>query len=104
MSDFEIDFSCIDKLQKKVSEMGKKSNKLTNKALNAGADVILDEMVKRCPVRTGKAKKNLKNLILISLIIFILLLNLKKKNLMKKNYLKLKKMLIFSLMLSIIVY
>ena len=60
MSDFEIDFSCIDKLQKKVSEMGKKSNKLTNKALNAGADVILDEMVKRCPVRTGKAKKNLK--------------------------------------------
>ena len=60
MSDFEIEVSCIDKLQKKVSEMGKKSNKLTNKALNAGADIILDEIVKRCPERTGKAKKHLK--------------------------------------------
>ena len=39
MSDFEIDFSCIDKLQKKVSEMGKKSkvkSKKGEKYINIG--------------------------------------------------------------------
>ena len=60
MSGFEVDFSCLDKLQKKAEEMGKKSNRVINKALNAGADIILDEMVNRCPVRTGKAKEHLK--------------------------------------------
>lgn len=60
MSNFEVDFSCIDSLEKKATEMGKKGNKIINKALDVGADIILDEMVKRCPERTGKAKKYLK--------------------------------------------
>ena len=60
MSDFEIDFSCIDKLQEKAKNMGRKGNKVVDKALNAGADIILDEMVARCPERTGKAKAHLK--------------------------------------------
>lgn len=56
MSDFEIDFSCIEKLEKRAKEMGTKGSKVVNKALDAGADIILNEMVRRCPERTGKAK------------------------------------------------
>lgn len=60
MSKFEVDFSCIDKLKERADVMGRKGKKIIDKALDVGADVILDEMVKRCPVKTGKAKKHLK--------------------------------------------
>ena len=53
----EIDFSCLNNLQEKLNEMGKKGAKLENKALEASADIILKEMVNKCPVRTGQARR-----------------------------------------------
>lgn len=60
MSRTGVDFSCIEELQEKLNRMGKKVNTLENKALNEAADIILDEMVNKCPIRTGEAKKHLK--------------------------------------------
>lgn len=56
----DLDFSDIDKLQKKLDEMGRKGSILENKALLAGAEVINKEVVKNAPERTGHAKKYLK--------------------------------------------
>lgn len=56
----DLDFSDIDKLQKRLDEMGRKGSILENKALLAGAEVINKEVVKNAPERTGHAKKYLK--------------------------------------------
>ena len=55
----ELDFSCIDDYRKKLEALGRKGTRIENKALEEGAEPILQEMVKNCPVRTGKAKKHL---------------------------------------------
>ena len=55
-----LDFSCIEDLQKKLEEMGRKGSKLENEALLAGAEIINKEIIKNAPVRTGQAKKHLK--------------------------------------------
>ena len=54
MSNAGIDFSCIDKLQDKLKEMGRKGSQIENKALLAGAEIINNEIIKNAPVR----KKN----------------------------------------------
>lgn len=56
----DLDFSDLDKLQKRIDEMGRKGSILENKALLAGAEVINKEIVKNAPERTGHAKKFLK--------------------------------------------
>ncbi len=56
----DLDFSDLDKLQKRLDEMGRKGSILENKALLAGAEVINKEVVKNAPERTGHAKKYLK--------------------------------------------
>ena len=60
MSKFEIDFSCLEKYQKKLEELGRKGTRIETKALEESADIILDEMVKRCPERSHEAIKHLK--------------------------------------------
>ena len=50
MSKFEIDFSCLEKYQKKLEELGRKGTRIETKALEESADIILDEMVKRLPL------------------------------------------------------
>ena len=60
MSNFDLDFSCIEEFQKKVEKLGKKVSKIEDKALEAGAEPILKEMIEKCPVRTGKARSHLK--------------------------------------------
>lgn len=55
-----LEFSDLDKLQKRLDEMGRKGSTLENKALLAGAEVINKEVVKNAPERTGHAKKYLK--------------------------------------------
>ena len=57
----EIDFSCIERLQSRIEEMGRNGTKIENKALSAGAEIILKEMQDNCPEKTGKAKSYLKN-------------------------------------------
>lgn len=56
----DLDFSDIEKFQKRLDEMGRKGAILENKALLAGAEVINKEIVKNAPKRTGHAKKFLK--------------------------------------------
>ena len=56
----DLDFSDIEKLQKRLDEIGRKGSILENKALLAGAEVINKEMVRNAPERTGHAKKYLK--------------------------------------------
>lgn len=56
----DLDFSSIDKLQKRLDDMGRKGSKLENEALIAGAEVINKEIVDNAPERTGHAKKFLK--------------------------------------------
>lgn len=56
----DLDFSDIDKLQKRLDEMGRKGATLENKALIAGAEVINKEIIRNAPERTGHAKKFLK--------------------------------------------
>lgn len=56
----ELDFSDMEKLQKRLDEMQRKGSILENKALLAGAEVINKEIVKNAPERTGNAKKYLK--------------------------------------------
>lgn len=56
----DLDFSDIDKLQKRLDEMGRKGSILENKALIAGAEIINNEIVNNAPERTGKAKSLLK--------------------------------------------
>lgn len=56
----DLDFSDIEKFQKRLDEMGRKGAILENKALLAGAEVINKEIVKNAPERTGHAKKFLK--------------------------------------------
>ena len=56
----DLDFSDLDKLQKRLDEMGRKGSTLENKALLAGAEVINKEVVNNAPERTGHAKKYLK--------------------------------------------
>ena len=60
MGNFDLDFSCIEEFQKKVEKLGKKVSKIEDKALEAGAEPILKEMIEKCPVRTGKARSHLK--------------------------------------------
>lgn len=55
----ELDFSCIDKFQEKLKEMGRKGSTLENKALLEGAEIINKEIVSNAPVKTGKAKSKL---------------------------------------------
>lgn len=56
----DFDFSDINKLQKRLDEMGRKGSILENKALLAGAEVINKEIIRNAPERTGHAKKYLK--------------------------------------------
>ena len=56
----ELDFSDIEKFQKRLEEIGKKGSKLENEALLAGAEVLNKEVIKNTPEKTGKAKKYLK--------------------------------------------
>lgn len=56
----DLDFSDIEKLQKRLDEMGRKGSILENKALLAGAEVINKEIIRNAPERTGHAKKYLK--------------------------------------------
>lgn len=55
--DFEFDISelnsALEKLEKKVSD------KIKEKALNKGADIILKEQQNNVPVKTGKLKRSL---------------------------------------------
>lgn len=60
MSDFNIDFSCIDEYQKRLEELGKKASRVENKALTEGAKIIHEEILRNAPVKTGHSKKNLK--------------------------------------------
>lgn len=60
MSNFDLDFSCIEEFQGKIEKLGKKVSKIEDKALEAGAEPILQEMISKCPVRTGKARSHLK--------------------------------------------
>ena len=60
MSNAGIDFSCIDKLQDKLKEMGRKGSQIENKALLAGAEIINNEIKKNAPTKTGHAKSFLK--------------------------------------------
>ena len=55
-----LDFSCIDDYRRKLEELGRKGTNIEKKALEEGAEPILNEIIKNCPVRTGKAKKHLK--------------------------------------------
>ena len=55
-----LDFSCIDDYRRKLEELGRKGTSIEKKALEEGAEPILQEMINNCPVRTGKAKKHLK--------------------------------------------
>lgn len=56
----EINFSALEDCRKRIEEMGRKGAKLENKALEAGADIILKEIIKNSPYRTGKSRKFLK--------------------------------------------
>lgn len=56
----DLDFSDLDKLQKRLDEMGRKGSTLENKALIAGAEIINREIIRNAPERTGHAKKFLK--------------------------------------------
>ncbi len=56
----EIALEGIDELIAKLNAMGANLSTLSNKALKAGADPIFAEMVANVPVRTGKAKAELK--------------------------------------------
>lgn len=56
----ELDFSDMEKLQKRLDDMGRKGSMLENEALLAGAEVINKEIVSNAPERTGHAKKFLK--------------------------------------------
>lgn len=60
MGNFDLDFSCIEEFQNKIEKLGKKVSKIEDKALEAGAEPILQEMISKCPVRTGKARSHLK--------------------------------------------
>lgn len=60
MSKFEIDFSSLEAYQKKLEELGRKGTRIETKALEESADIILDEMVDRCPERSHEAIKHLK--------------------------------------------
>ena len=60
MSSTGLDFSCIDKLQDELKKMGKKADKIERKAIEKGAEPILNEMINNCPYRSGKAQKYLK--------------------------------------------
>lgn len=55
-----IDFSCIDDYRRELEALGRKGTSIEKKALEEGAEPILQEMINNCPVRTGKAKKHLK--------------------------------------------
>ena len=61
----ELDFSCIEKLQDKLKDMGKKGTTLENKALLAGAEIINKEIVKNAPVRR-KGSRNSKEKLKLS--------------------------------------
>lgn len=52
----ELDFSCIDDYTRKLEQLGKKGQKIEKEALWAGGEIIMDEMWKRAPVRTGKSR------------------------------------------------
>lgn len=54
----DLDFSDLDKLQKRLDEMGRKGSILENKALLAGAEVINKEVVKNAPVRKKKSRNS----------------------------------------------
>lgn len=56
----ELDFSDMEKLQKRLDDLGRKGAILENKALLAGAEIINNEIVSNAPERTGKAKSFLK--------------------------------------------
>lgn len=47
----EIDFSCIEKFQDRLKDIGRKGSILENKALLEGAEIINKEIVKNAPVR-----------------------------------------------------
>lgn len=57
----EIDFTCVEDYKKKLEEMGKKSIKLEDKAITAGAEIILKEMKTTSSFsdRTGKLREGL---------------------------------------------
>lgn len=61
MADNEIDYSCLNNLEKKLNEMGRKGAKILGEALSEGAEVILDEMKKTSSFsdRTGRLRKGL---------------------------------------------
>lgn len=56
----ELDFSSIEKFQKKLEELGRKGSIIENEALISGAEVINKEIIRTAPEKTGKAKKYLK--------------------------------------------
>lgn len=56
----EIALEGVDELIAKLNAIGANVNTLSNKALKAGAEPIFSEMVANAPVRTGKAKAELK--------------------------------------------
>lgn len=49
----------LDELQKKLSEMGRKSARIENQALIKAAEPILEDAIKLAPERTGEGKKAL---------------------------------------------
>jgi len=55
-----LDFSDINKLQKRLDEIRRKGTTLENKALVAGAKVINDEILNNAPRATGFSSKYLK--------------------------------------------
>ena len=61
----DLDFSCIEKLQDKLKDIGKKGATLENKALLAGAEIINKEIVKNAPVRR-KGSRNSKEKLKLS--------------------------------------
>lgn len=50
MAECEIDSSCIDRLQEKLQELGRKGNAIRDKALMEGAEIINKEIKMKCPV------------------------------------------------------
>lgn len=56
----EVDFSDIEKLQKRLEDIGRKGSIIENEALITGAELINKEIIKNAPEKTGRAKKYLK--------------------------------------------
>ena len=57
----DLDYSCLNDLQKKLTEMGRRGNKIIGEAIEEGGKVILEEMKKTSSFsdRSGRLRNGL---------------------------------------------